>query len=89
MAGEVFVDEALVVAQIQVSLRSVVGDKDLAVLVGAHGARVHIEIGVQLLHLHPQAPLLEQTPQGGGGNSLAQAGHHAAGNKNIFCGHKL
>ena len=86
--GQVFIDEPLVVAQVQVGLGSVVGDEDLAVLIGAHGARVHIEIGVQLLHLHPQAPLLEQTAQRGRRDPLAQAGDHAAGDENKLCCHK-
>jgi hypothetical protein len=43
------VDEPLVVAQIQVSLSTVLGDKDLAVLVGGHGPGVDVQVGVQLL----------------------------------------
>ena len=84
---QILVDEPLVVAQVQVRLRAVVGDKDLPVLVGVHGAGVHVEVGVQLLDLHPQAPLLQQAAQGGGGDALAQARHHAAGDKNILYGH--
>ncbi len=82
--GEIFVDEPLVVAQVQVGLRPVVGDEHLPVLIGAHGAGVHVEIGVQLLHLDPQAPLLQQTAQAGRRNALAQAGHHTAGDENIL-----
>ena len=44
--------EALVMAQIQVGLGPVVGDVDLAVLVGAHGARIDVEIGVELAQAH-------------------------------------
>ena len=51
--GQVLVNEPLVVAQVQVGLRPVVGDEHLPVLIGAHGARVHVQIGVQLLDLHP------------------------------------
>ena len=83
-AIEIFVDETLIVAQIQVRLRTVLGDKHLAVLVGAHGARVHIDIGVQLLGRYLQASGFQQPSQGGCGNALAQAGHHAAGYKNIL-----
>ena len=83
--GEVFVDEPLVVAQVQVGLRPVVGDEDLPVLVGGHGARVHVEVGVQLLHPHPQAPLLQKPPQGRRRDPLTQPGHHAPGDKNISC----
>ena len=60
---QVLIDEPLVVAQVQVRLRAVAGDEDLPVLVGVHGAGVHVEIGVQLLDLHPQAPLLQQAAQ--------------------------
>ena len=40
--------EALVVAKIEVGLRAVVGDEHLAVLIRAHGARIDVEIGVEL-----------------------------------------
>ncbi len=40
--------EALVVAEIEVGLGAVVGDEHLAVLIGAHGSRIDIEIGVEL-----------------------------------------
>ena len=71
-------------AQVQVGLRPVVGDEHLAVLIGAHGAGVHVEIGVQLLDFDPQAPLLQQTAQAGRRDPLAQTGHHAAGDENIL-----
>ena len=47
-ARQVLVDEALVVAQVEVGLRAVVGDEDLAVLVGRHRAGIDVEVGVQL-----------------------------------------
>ena len=47
--GQVLVDEALVVAQVEVGLGAVVGDEHLAVLVGRHGAGVDVEVGVELL----------------------------------------
>ena len=40
--------KALVMAEIEVGLGAVVGDEHLAVLIGAHGSRVDIEIGVEL-----------------------------------------
>ena len=42
------VDETLVMAQIKVSLGAIVGYEDFAVLEGAHGARIHVDIGIQL-----------------------------------------
>ena len=84
VAGQVLVHEPLVVPQVQIRLRAVVGDEHLAVLVGAHGARVHIDIGVQLLVSHPHAPLLQKSAQRRRADPLSQAGHHAARDKHIL-----
>ena len=82
---QVLVNKALVVAQVQVGFRPVLGHKDLAVLIRAHGARVHVDVRVQLLGGHLQAPGFQKPAQGGGGNALAQTGNHTAGHKNILC----
>ena len=76
--------ESLVVPQIQIRLRAVVGDEHLPVLIGAHGARIHVQIRVKLLVPHPQTALLQQPPQRGGANALSQPGHHAARHENIL-----
>ena len=47
--GQVLVDEALVVPEVEVGLSAVVRDEHLAVLVGAHGAGVDVEVRVELL----------------------------------------
>ena len=39
--------EALVVAEIEIGFRAVVGDEDLAVLVRAHRARIDVQIGIE------------------------------------------
>ena len=51
--------EALVVAEVQIGFRAVVGDEHLAVLVGAHSAGINVEIGVQLAQTDLVAPRLE------------------------------
>ena len=81
---QVFVDEALVVTQVQIGLRAVLGDVDLAVLVGAHGAGVNVDVGVQLLGGDLQSPRLEKTAKRRRGDALAQTGNHAAGHKDVF-----
>ena len=86
---QVLIDEALVVAQIQIGLGAVVGHEHFAVLQRAHGARVHIDVGVQLLAGHLQAPALEQAAQRGCRNAFAQAGDNAAGDKNKLGCHVL
>src|SRR5690606_17905255 len=82
LARQAGVDEALVVAEVQVGLGAVVGDVDLAVLERAHGARIHVDVRVELHHRHAQAARLEDGRQGSRGNALAEGGHHAAGDEN-------
>ena len=85
VAREVLVNEALVVAQVQVGLLAVLGDEDLAVLERAHGARVHVEVGVRLLHHDLVAPSLQQTAEGGRRDALAKGRDDAAGHENVLC----
>ena len=82
---EVLVDEALVVAEVEVGLRAVVGDIDLAVLERAHRAGVDVDIRVELLRCDLEAAALEQSAERGRGNALAQTGDNAAGHENVFC----
>ena len=51
--SEVLVDEPLVVAEVEVGLAAVLGDEDLAVLAGVHGAGVDVDVGVELAHGDP------------------------------------
>jgi hypothetical protein len=59
-AGDLRVRVALVVTEVEVGLGAVVRDVDLAVLVGAHGARVDVDVGIELLHADPQSAALEK-----------------------------
>ena len=43
------VGEAFVVAQVEIGLGAVVGDEDFAMLERAHRARIHIQVGIELL----------------------------------------
>ena len=53
-AGEVHVQEALVVADIQVGFRAIFRDENLTVLEGIHGSRIDIDVGIELLHGNAQ-----------------------------------
>src|SRR5690554_1520852 len=70
--GHAGADEALVVAQVQVGLGAVVGDEDLTVLERAHGAWIHVDIGVQLEHGDLEATCFENRREGCRGDALAQ-----------------
>ena len=50
ITGQVLVNKALVVAQVQVGLVAVLGHEDLTMLERAHGAGVDVQIRVGLLH---------------------------------------
>ena len=55
IAIERSVGEAFVVAEIEVGFGAVVEHVDFAVLVGAHGSGVDIDVGIELLQPHAQA----------------------------------
>jgi len=85
---EVFVDKSFIVAQVEVCFGAVVGDEDLAMLVRVHGTGIDVKVGVEFLDLNAQAALFKQASEGGGGDTLTESGDHAAGDENIFNGHK-
>ena len=82
--GQVLVDEPLVVAQVEVRLGAVVGDEDLAVLVGRHRPRVDVDVGVELEDRDVETAGLEQPADAGGGDAFAERGGHASGHKDIL-----
>ena len=84
---QILVDEALIVAEIEIGLRAVLGDVYLTVLVRTHRAGVYINIGIELLRRNLQAARLEQTAERGRRNAFAESGNNAACNKNVL-GHE-
>ena len=85
------VQEALVVPQVQVGLRAVLGHEALAVLVGVQGAGVHVDVRVQLLDGDGEPARLQQLGQAGTDDALAQRGGHASRHEDVFGGarHRL
>src|SRR5215813_3467135 len=74
-------DKALIVAKIEIGLGTVVSDEDLAVLIGAHSARVDIQIGVELAQPDFKPARLQQRSECCGRQTLPKRGNHAAGDK--------
>jgi hypothetical protein len=64
--------EALVVAEVEIGLRAVVGDEHFPMLERAHRPRVDVDVGIELDHGDLEAAGLEDRPKGGGGDALAQ-----------------
>ena len=56
--------EALVMAEVEVGLRPVVGHVDFAVLIGRHRARIDVQIGIELANADLVAARLEERPEG-------------------------
>jgi hypothetical protein len=44
--GQVLTSEAFIVTQVQIGLGSIVRDENFPVLIGIHGPRVNIEVGI-------------------------------------------
>ena len=83
LAVGVAAGEALVMTKIEVGLRTVVGHEDLAVLIGAHRARIDVQVGVELAQPDGKAPRLQQSTERRRCQPLAERGNHAAGDENI------
>ena len=81
---QVLVDEPLVVAEVEVGLPAVLGDEHLAVLERVHGARVDVDVRVELAHGDLQAPALEEPTERGGGEPLAERRGHPAGEEDVL-----
>ena len=84
VARQVLVDEALVVAEVEVGLATVVGHEHLAVLERVHRARIDVDVRVELLERDPQAAELEQPTERGRGQPLAERAGHPSRHENVL-----
>ena len=73
--------ETLVMAEVEIGLGAVLGNEHLAVLKRAHGARVDVDVRIELDHRDLEAAGLENRAQRGGSDALAQRGHDATGDE--------
>ncbi len=64
--------EALVMAEIEIGLGAVIGDVDLAMLIGAHRPRIDVEIGIELAQAHLEAARLQQGAERRSRKTLAE-----------------
>ena len=84
--GQDALGEALVVAEIKIGLGAVGQHIHLAVLKRVHRARIHIEVGIEFLHRHPQSTMLQKSSQRCAGKTLAERTDHATRHENVFHG---
>ena len=74
-------------AQIKISLRTVIRDKDLSVLGGVHCTGIDIDVRIEFLHGDPVAPGLHESPKGCCGDPFSKPRNHTSCNKYIFHTH--
>ena len=82
--GEVHVNEAFVVTEVEIRLCAVIGDVHLAVLVRRHGAWINVEVRIELDDGDAQATRFQEEANRCGGDPLAEGGGDATGDE-----HKL
>ena len=88
-SGQIAIEEALVVADVEIGLGAVLGDEHLAVLERVHGARIDIEIRIELLHGDLQSAGGQKLTEAAGGQTLAKRGNDATGDENVLGGSLL
>ena len=76
-------DEPLVVPEVEIRLCAVRGDIDFAVLERAHGAGIHVDVGIHLEDVDLEIAGFEDRRQGGGEDTLPQRRSDATGNENV------
>ena len=84
LGGKVYVYETLIMPQIKVCLSTVLGNKDLTVLIGRHGSRVDIQVRVKLLTEDTDLPAFKKGAHGSGSDTLANRTNYATSNEDIF-----
>jgi hypothetical protein len=77
--------EALVMAEVEVGLRAVVGDEDLAMFEGRHRAWIDVEVGVELSQADRVAAGLEEGAECGRGEAFAEARNDPASDEDKSC----
>jgi len=81
---EVDVEEALVVADVEIRLGAVIRDEDFAVLEGIHRAGIDVEIRIQLLHHDAQTACRQKIAQARGREAFSEGRDNAPGDENVL-----
>ena len=64
--------EALVMAEVEIGLRAVVGDENFTVLKRAHRARIHVEVRIEFLQGDFETATFEETTYRGGSYAFSK-----------------
>src|SRR6266545_3579969 len=75
---------SVVLAEVEICLRSVVENEDLPVLERVHRARVDVDVGIELLEGDPETTGLEEAGQGSRGDALPEAGGDSSRDEHVL-----
>ena len=84
---EVLVYESLVMSEVEIRLRAVIGYVNLSVLIRAHRTRIDVDIRVELLSRNLKSSRFKKPSERGGGYSLSETGYNSSRNEYILCHH--
>ena len=77
-----YTSESLIMTEIEIRFRPVVGDIAFAMFVGIHGAGIDVDIRVQFPKPYFEAARLQEGSQRRPGKAFAKRGNHTTGNEN-------
>jgi len=83
-SGEVGIDEAFVMTQVEVSFGTILGNVDLAMLIRRHCTWIDIDIRVQLLNGDRDITTLQNLPYGCGSDTLPYRANYTTSYKYIL-----
>ena len=89
VAGGVDTGETLVMSEVEVCLHAIDSDVALAMFVGIEGARVDVDVGVELLNGDLVATCLQEFADACRDDAFAQRGDHASSDEDVFCVHMI
>src|SRR5207253_10276872 len=81
----VLVEAPLVVTEVEIGFVTVVGDVLLTVLDGVHGARIDVDVGVELLHSDAKPAALEEPTERRCREALAEGTGYTTSDEDVFC----
>ena len=76
--------EALVVAEVEIGFRAVVGDKHFAVLIRRHCPGINVQVGIALLEGNSESAAFQQTTHRSRCHAFSEGRNHAARNEDVF-----
>ncbi|BCW58314.1 hypothetical protein StoSoilB20_16610 [Arthrobacter sp. StoSoilB20] len=71
-------------SDVEVGFGAVIRHEYFAVLEGVHRARIHVQIGIELLHSYRQTACPQQVTEAGSRQTLTERGRHTTGDEDVF-----